>query len=340
MPVEKVEQSGVKGYRWGKTGKIYFYTTEQERKAALQKALKQGYAVTHDCCIVDEREKRIDPTRTTTIRKMFEREIRKRFRRLKGLVNQSIIGNNALDVGASRIGDAALQQNAFAFRTSSDKIQNFLAWLKEREKEGIFELMSGDKISKSGNDFWASTYIKSSYQKGLEGAEKGLVEAGAKVKPSFLRSSFDRPIHADRVGLAYTRIFNELEGITSAMDRQISEVLAQGIVEGVGPLQIARRINKTIDKIGVQRSLTLARTEVIRANAEASLNMFEEAKVYGVQTQSEWSTAGDDRVCPLCKPMEGKVFKLEEARGMIPRHVNCRCVWKPVVVGGTGIELS
>jgi len=48
---------------------------------------------------------------------------------------------------------------------------------------------------------------------------------------------------------------------------------------------------------------------------------------------AEWQTAGDERVCPLCEPLDGTVMTIEEARGLIPRHPNCRCMWVPANVG-------
>jgi len=35
--------------------------------------------------------------------------------------------------------------------------------------------------------------------------------------------------------------------------------------------------------------------------------------------------------CELCAPLDRKVFTIEQARGMIPRHPNCRCSFIPVV---------
>ena len=49
----------------------------------------------------------------------------------------------------------------------------------------------------------------------------------------------------------------------------------------------------------------------------------------------EWSTTGDERVCPKCKPLGGMVLKIKEAKGMLPRHPNCRCAWIPANVGET-----
>src|SRR5690606_28972829 len=46
-------------------------------------------------------------------------------------------------------------------------------------------------------------------------------------------------------------------------------------------------------------------------------------------------TAGDDSVCELCGSLEGVIFTVEEARGLLPRHPNCRCAWIPADVGET-----
>jgi SPP1 gp7 family putative phage head morphogenesis protein len=78
-----------------------------------------------------------------------------------------------------------------------------------------------------------------------------------------------------------------------------------------------------------RRAMMLARTEIIRAYAEATLQEFRNWGVEGVSAKAEWSTAGDDRVCPKCAPMEGRIFTLDEASGLIPFHPNCRCAWIP-----------
>lgn len=40
-----------------------------------------------------------------------------------------------------------------------------------------------------------------------------------------------------------------------------------------------------------------------------------------------WVTANDEKVCEICGALEGVYFKLEDAEGLLPAHVNCRCVW-------------
>jgi len=144
---------------------------------------------------------------------------------------------------------------------------------------------------------------------------------------------FNRPIHADRVALLYTRTFEELQGVTNAMSQQISRELAQGMADGKGPRAIARALTKKVDKIGKVRAVTLARTEIIRAHHVATINNYREAGILGVRVLAEWSTANDDRVCSQCAALEGQIFTLDAIEPLIPLHPMCRCVAIPAGVG-------
>jgi len=75
----------------------------------------------------------------------------------------------------------------------------------------------------------------------------------------------------------------------------------------------------------------MARTELANAYAEAQLDAFQQLGIDEVGVLAEWLTAGDDRVCELCGSLEGRTFTVEEARGMIPQHPQCRCAWLPAI---------
>jgi SPP1 gp7 family putative phage head morphogenesis protein len=84
----------------------------------------------------------------------------------------------------------------------------------------------------------------------------------------------------------------------------------------------------------------LARTEIISAHAEASLNSYEEAGLEGVNVKAEVLTAGDDRVCEICADLEdGGPYSMDEARGLIPAHPNCRCVLTPIIDNADEVDL-
>ena len=305
---------------------------------------------------------KIDPTGTGAIRRRFLAEMVRRFNRIKALVREAVVGMDVLGlagqrtaaqgigamqfmrafaaVAPRRIGDQAPGREAFAFNWSGDKVAAFMEWLKLEQGAEVLGVSTGTPLRMAASSSWMNIYLDSAYQKGMRDAAARMRGSGAQVGEGWVGGGFNRAVHADRVGLIYTRAYSELDGITAAMDQQISRLLAQGIAEGLNPNQMAREMAKTIDGISRNRAQVLARTEVISAHAEASLNTYQEAGVEGVEVESEWSTAGDDRVCPECEANEGQVFTLEEAHGMIPLHPQCRCAWLPRIVNGTGIVLQ
>ena len=282
-----------------------------------------------ECGLSTHAAQRQDPSRTAMLRRAFEAEIYRRFRELKGKVNGALVSGDPFGLRVN-----------FTFTTNPQKVAGFMQWLEDQVSLGILGVRPGTSVRTVGASAWTSTYIESAYQKGLARSASQMRAGGVKIGDRWIESALRRPIHADRVGLLYTRAFTELSGITQEMDRQLSRVLAQGAADGLAPAQIARNLNDRIDKIGLTRARTLARTEIIAAHAEATLNGFTEAGIEGVEVEAEWITAGDDVVCPECQALEGKVFDLDEARGMLPVHPNCRCAWLPKVIGGSGIELN
>lgn len=226
---------------------------------------------------------------------------------------------------------AAPARAAFAFNRPSDKVQAFMDWLYQAQADEILNVQLGTPVRQAAERSWQNVYIDTAYQKGIRDASAKMNRAGANLPRGFVSGAFNRSVHADRVGLIYTRAYSELEGITDTMASQISSVLARGIAEGRGPQSIARDLAGRVDKVGITRARVLARTEVISAHAEASLNAYEEAGVEGVEVEAEFTTAGDDAVCPICEGYEGNVMTLSEARGLIPVHPNCRCAYLPVV---------
>ena len=147
----------------------------------------------------------------------------------------------------------------------------------------------------------------------------------------FLNSAFAQPETLSKIELIYTRAYNDLKGVTDAMDQNMSRVLANGLAAGQNPTQIASEMTKQVKKIGIVRARAIARTEIISAHAEGQLDAFEKLGVAEVGVMAEWVTGGDP--CELCAELEGVVMTVVEARGLIPRHPNCKCSWIPANVG-------
>lgn len=211
-----------------------------------------------------------------------------------------------------------------------------MSWLREQEERGdirIIERTSAGAGPRGLDRRWANLYIDGAYQQGIRRARAEMRAAGVPGLPAEgIEQAFNQPFHVDRVGQIYSRVYSDLNGITAAMDQQISRVLAQGIVDGLNPREIARQINQRVDAIGITRARTLARTEVIAAHHSANIAEYRAAGVEGVDVMAELLTAGDDQVCPECEALAADgPYDLDEIERMIPVHPNCRCVALPVV---------
>jgi SPP1 gp7 family putative phage head morphogenesis protein len=220
----------------------------------------------------------------------------------------------------------------FDFAKNDRKVSEFIQWLEDQQDLGIFGVSRNIPMDQAADRMWQNIYIDQGYQKGIQRAIQEAKRAGYEVpwEDTPAVQLMNQPYHADAVGLIHTRAYSDLRGITQAMDTQISRVLAEGLAAGISPRELADRISHVVDTVGINRARTLARTEVVRAHHIAMMNEFERAQVSGVAVKSEWDTANDGRVCPICAALEGRIFRLGEIRDMIPRHPNCRCVALPV----------
>lgn len=224
------------------------------------------------------------------------------------------------------------------FNTDPEKVAEFQRWLQRQVQ---VDVLAG--ATQEAQDAYWTRYVEEGYRKGagraFDDTRKAALWTGEEAKffegtrEEFLRESFGRPVAIEKVKLLSSRVFTDLKGVTEAMSTTLSRNLMDGLVQGQNPRQIARTINKSIESIGRKRALLIARTEIIRAHAEGQLDAMERLGVDKVGVMVEWSTAGDDRVCPLCEALSGVVMTVREARGIIPRHPSCRCAHIPANIG-------
>lgn len=296
-----------------------------------------------------------DPTRTTSLRNAFVRDVKRRFVELKTVIYQALVVQDCFGLApGTRVATfqvAPPGYKAFAFLRDPQKIEAFMRWLQQQVNKGLLTIGQFQQIGHAIEYAWTNQYVLDAYKRGVLRARYELQKVGFKV-PSIddtggIDVSMGLPFHMDRVGVLFTRVFSELTGITAAMDNVISQILAQGMIAGDGPLLIARKLIAAIDgtnlgKLGIidsigrfipaeRRAIMLARTEIIRAFHLATIQEYRNWAVEGVIVKAEWSTAGDERVCPDCASREGKVYTLDEIEPLIPFHPQCRCVALPYI---------
>ncbi len=279
---------------------------------------------------------RQDPSRTNGVLRQYTADLNRRWRRVQRLITETVVVNDALRLAGSGISlpvAAARAATPFQFRSDpGGKVEDFDAWLDDMMDDVVLSVTRGPRGRIGSNARWQSVYVRASYSKGLQHAKRELTKAKIPFSDDVVATVFNAPVHAESLALLYGRQFNELEGITRATSQRLGRVLTNGLAQGHGPEAIAREMRSQVKNIGMVRSRALARTEIINSHATATLNRYADAGVEGVTVRAEFLTAGDDLVCPICDSLQtGESIPLDEARGIIPVHTNCRCVWLPAL---------
>lgn len=282
----------------------------------------------------------VDPTRTLGVRRQFSGEAFTRFRRVKGLVRTSLVDRDALHVQQTDFGQP--MQPVRPGAGQAQRVDAFMDWLAEQNNAGLLGTTDRQNTPRLINH-WAGQYVRQAYAQGVrrgrqelaqrgvrqadEDGQAGETAAGAAGAAALLLL----PVHADGLDTQWGRTWAELRNVVESVETQVRRVLADGLGRQDGRRDLTGAVNDRLDRVGVHRGRLIARTEVVRAHAEAELNEMERQGVDEVGAEVEFRTARDSRVCPICRELEGAVFSVDEARGVIPLHPNCRCVWLPVV---------
>jgi SPP1 gp7 family putative phage head morphogenesis protein len=293
-----------------------------------------------------------DPTGTATIRRNFVRAVRRRFRRLRGRT-RSVVGYEEdrlhLRQGARLEEDDP--ENIERFPTDGGKRAAFMTWLKAYLAEEVLQRVPAREVA-SGTH-WSAAYVRAAFRTGYETARARLRNEGVAVG-----GPEENPL---QIGVAqstlrrlYQRTYGNLASITDDAVAAVRDELTRGLAEGVNPREMARRLSKEVRTVQRSQAEVLARTEVVNAHTQAALARYDEANVDQVAVSGEFTTAQDNRVCPICESIAGEVFELDAMRGdsetfrfepaadepdhlageyriAPPVHPQCRCTLLPVI---------
>jgi hypothetical protein len=116
--------------------------------------------------------------------------------------------------------------------------------------------------------------------------------------------------------------FEWIKGITETTREQTQQVMADWMASG-DPLSV---LEAQIEAIyGEARAASIAATEITRLFQEGNELAWQST---GLVEKMVWRTVQDDRVCPLCAPLDGTEIELGEGP---PIHPGDRCYTEPVV---------
>lgn len=114
----------------------------------------------------------------------------------------------------------------------------------------------------------------------------------------------------------------------NALVTQLNQIIPQEFVRGRGSRQVAADISDKLNA-NYKNALRLARTEMNHISSQATLKSYKDS---GIISEYEFLATLDGRTSAICRELDGKVFKLSEAKTGInlpPMHPNCRSTTVP-----------
>lgn len=136
------------------------------------------------------------------------------------------------------------------------------------------------------------------------------------------------------LGRSWAEQFDE---VFAGLTPQIATAIITGMEAGEDILtlmeRVARVMGVNIDprqgyRANFNQVGTITRTVVNQISNDAGVVIYRNNA--DILTAKEWITARDERVCPICRPMDGKVTLLD-TNDRPPAHPNCRCTEVPVI---------
>lgn len=132
----------------------------------------------------------------------------------------------------------------------------------------------------------------------------------AKMAKAVADSSFKKATFSERIWVNQDQLKNSL-----------SSVLSNALIQGKNPREFIPQIRKKFD-VSRCNAERLLRTEIARVQTQAQAESYESNGI----DEYEYVACGLKDVCPLCKEMDGKTFKLKDMEIGInapPMHPNC-----------------
>lgn len=108
----------------------------------------------------------------------------------------------------------------------------------------------------------------------------------------------------------------------------LNQIIKNNLGKGLSNKQIT---NKLLSVINTKQSQlnTLIRTTTANIITESNFKDFEDNKDF--IKKLKYTAVLDNRTTDVCRENNGKLFSIDQSKGMLPAHWNCRSFWVPVL---------
>jgi len=220
-------------------------------------------------------------------------------------------------------------------KSKSQIIIDYVDWETiEKEGESIIKPAYLNIMERSGNLSRAHAKIEASFDVinplSVKWAEKYSYELITLVEKETKKGIREIVSHGLKEGKTLTQVARDIEHLKDVglNGRQSAALLKyrKALEAQKLPKELyLQKYTKRYDRLLRDRSELIARTEVSRSVNEGYLDSLEGTRYEEV----EISSAGD--ACSECLDLAGQRFTRAEARGVLPKHPNCRCHWIVVI---------
>jgi SPP1 gp7 family putative phage head morphogenesis protein len=173
-----------------------------------------------------------------------------------------------------------------------------------------------------------------SVKEALDHSSQLVTEIGEETRAG-LRLAIANAIQVGQPPLAAARAIRGQVGLRSDQVAALAKLREAGASDA----QLARAATRKLR----EREVLITRTETMWAANEGQRMLWEqgqEAGVISATAQREYVVTPDDRLCPICEPLDGKLYGVDEQitteLGTVdspPIHPNCRCTMSLVTTG-------
>lgn len=283
-----------------------------------------------------------DPTRTKTLRDRYAARLRGMGNELatdivRWLENPQNWLSEALPIEADtidadsleRLTDNATGPSKWSLAPARQVLSAFTRWLNKRTDSS---LPKNEQVHVDSDGFVSKAYDAGGVRAQSFNVPQTPDEMGGGFQMSFRTGTF-----IERLKILRTQARQQITGMSNQLKKRAIDLMTEGLISGKSPREIGRDMVKAIRKLTKTTATRIARTEVIRAHAEGTLDHLEALGVTEVGVEVEFTATMVDegvfesRVCPKCRALHGNIYKIDQAHGIIPVHPNCRCAFLPAV---------
>lgn len=195
-------------------------------------------------------------------------------------------------------------------KAPQDSLEAFQAWYETAlQRSGLMD-----------ETLWQH-FIYAAFKKGVSRGYEDSKGRRGKAKEEF---TSDALAATTKQTLLADRAFDEMENCLTDLENRLARVITTALLANDSKDKLA-----AIADGGEWRAEVIARTEMIRAHAEGQLHALHRLGHRVVGVMAEFHSTDDDLTCDECEALDGQIYELDAAHGVIPVHPLCRCAWLP-----------